>query len=384
MDPDTHDIAIIGAGPLGLATALALARRGHHPCLFDARQADAEDTDARILALSHGSRDLLELLDAWEPSQGTSIARIEVSQQGGWGRTRILATDYRLPALGYVMKARQLVARLRNRVLAEGIPIEYDARTTLHGGSANSATFSVSSSAGNIHIHQARLVVCCEGAIPDGALALNHDYDQHALLCVATPDQPHHNLAHERFTPQGPIALLPHGSNYAVVWTVATAQADALMQAPESAWLEQLNAAIGPQTHLTELTERARYPLGLRMRREATGPRCVWLGNAAQTLHPVAGQGFNLALRDAWELADTLTGAADPGEAELLSAYARRRAPDREATIRFTDLLVRGFSAPPSPLLTDLRGLGLMMLDCMPPLRHFLAKRMIFGTRAWP
>lgn len=383
MTKQIHAIAIIGAGPLGLAAALALARRGHQPRLYDARPAEAANTDSRILALSHGSRELLELLGAWPAAHATPIRRIQISQQGHFGQTHIDAAEQRLPALGYVLPARQLAAALLARVHAAGIPLEYDSTVTDTRADADCATLDIRNAAGAQRSAQARLIVRCEGKIPNAQATLSRDYDQHALLCRVTPTAPHGNLAFERFTADGPIALLPFGTDYAVVWTVPSARADALMAAPDADWLAALQTAIGPQIILGNTQDRARHALGLRMRREATGPRCVWLGNAAQTLHPVAGQGFNLALRDVWELADTLTGAADPGTPELLATYARSRKLDRSSAARFTDLLVRGFSND-QPLLAGLRGLGLLALETLPPLRQFVAKRMIYGARAWP
>ncbi|MBS1210568.1 MAG: ubiH [Proteobacteria bacterium] len=373
------DIAIIGAGPLGLATALALHRRGQRPVVLDARTPAAHATDARILALSHGSRELLELLNAWPTAQATPIRQIHVSQQGGLGSTRLAADEYGLPALGYVMAASALAAALLQRVQALGIPLHFETTVGTIEAGANMVRLNLPDSA---HL-EARLVACCEGSIPDEAAARRRDYAQHALLCRATLAVPHQHLACERFTAQGPIALLPCGADYAIVWTVPAERADALMAAPDAEWISALQTAIGPLAQICSISERARYPLGLRMRSRITAPRQVWLGNAAQTLHPVAGQGFNLALRDAWELADTLTGAPDPGAPELLARYARGRRPDREGAAAFTDLLVETFSSD-LPLLPDLRGLGLLALDALPPLRHFVARRMIYGARAWP
>ena len=131
------------------------------------------------------------------------------------------------------------------------------------------------------------------------------------------------------------------------------------------------------------MTPRTAFPLGLRYRDTTTEPRRVWLGNAAQTLHPVAGQGYNLALRDVCELARTLGGEVDPGAAGVLQRYTARRSVDRRATIGFTDTLVRLFSNDLAPL-RHARGAGLLALDLFPPLRRFVANRMIFGARAWP
>ena len=153
-------------------------------------------------------------------------------------------------------------------------------------------------------------------------------------------------------------------------------------------YLDCLQHAIGTRLTLKHIGERRCYPLELRYRRNPVEARCVWLGNAAQTLHPVAGQGFNLALRDVWSLAETLLDAsaqpdADIGSPATLDLYRRSRRIDRRGTIGFTDGLVRLFSND-NPALRHLRGAGLVGLDLLPPLRHFVARRMMFGARAWP
>jgi len=381
--PLPADIAIIGAGPLGLAAALALHRHGHQVEIFDARPHAASEQDNRTLALSHGSRELLELLGAWPAMQATPITHILVTQQGGGGRTRIDAAEHKLPALGYVLAARHLAALLRQRAEAAGIAIHNDIRLNTAKASTDAISLQFESSQGDTFERPARLLLRCEGFIPEQEATRQRDYDQHALICLATPAAPHGGLAHERFTARGPIALLPYGTQYAVVWTVPAATAEPLMSAPDADWLAAINAALAGLATLTAISERAHHPLGLRMRRDITAPRCAWLGNAAQTLHPVAGQGFNLALRDVWELADTLIAADDPGSPALLARYAARRRPDREGAAGFTDMLVRSFSTD-SSLMAHLRGAGLIALDAFPPLRHFVAKRMIYGARAWP
>jgi 2-octaprenyl-6-methoxyphenol hydroxylase len=151
----------------------------------------------------------------------------------------------------------------------------------------------------------------------------------------------------------------------------------------DAAFLALLQRRFGSRHHFTATGPRSAYPLGLRYRQHPVAQRQVWLGNAAQTLHPVAGQGFNLALRDIWELARTLRGADDPGAPDLLDAYARGRRLDRSGAIGFTDLLLDSFASD-FPLLKHARGAGLLAMDMLPALRDFVAKRMIYGARAWP
>jgi 2-octaprenyl-6-methoxyphenol hydroxylase len=378
-----HDLLIVGGGPVGLALALALADSGLELAVADARPRQAAAADPRILALAHGSRLTLERLGVWGQLAPTPITTIHVSQEGGLGRTRIEAADYGVPALGYVLSAGELARALDAAVAARGIalladspvadlaPGAEDVLATLEGAHAGPRT--------------ARLVACAEGAVgQEGADIVSRDYRQQALITLATPDRPHRNIAWERFTPAGPVALLPRGSRYAVVHTADPGTAQTLLALDAAGYLAELDRHFAGRVRFTAAEPRLAYPLGLRYRREPVGRRTVWLGNAAQTLHPVAGQGFNLALRDVWALAETLLRhPGDPGDPALLARYAHSRGLDRRSTIGFTDGLVRLFSND-RPLLAHARGAGLLALDLFPPLRHFVAKRMMFGARAWP
>jgi len=226
------------------------------------------------------------------------------------------------------------------------------------------------------------LTAYAEGAVEAGTGEMR-DYRQHAVLCSVSVAAPHQNVAWERFTSEGPVALLPLGDRYAVVLTCADETVADVKALDDAAFLAVLQERFGTRLRFTAAGPRTAYPLGLRYRRDPVGERQVWLGNAAQTLHPVAGQGFNLALRDIWELAQALGAASDPGAPEVLAAYARGRQVDRRGAIAFTDLLIDGFASGFAPL-RHARGAGLLALDLFPPLRAFVAKRMIFGARAWP
>lgn len=379
LPPET-DVLIVGAGPVGLALGLALHGRGLRVRLADARPAGAGERDARVLALAHGTRQTLERLGAWPESGTTPIETIHISQRGRLGRTRMRASEYGLAALGYVAPAAVLYRRLQAAAESAGIETLYNAEVTRVDTDATSATAVLQDG----RCLTTRLLACCEGAIQDAGEALRtRDYHQHALILRAQIATPHAGIAYERFTPEGPLALLPLGADYSVVWTMPAAQAAQRMALAEADFRAALQAAFGDRVRFTATHERARFPLGLRVRGNPVGTRRVWLGNAAQTLHPVAGQGFNLALRDVWALAEALTDASDPGDARRLAAYAQARALDRRSTIGFTDSLVRLFSNDDA-LLSHARGAGLLALDLCPPLRHFVAKRMLFGARAWP
>jgi 2-octaprenyl-6-methoxyphenol hydroxylase len=357
----TKSVAIIGGGPAGMAMALALHHRGVEAEIFDARSRGAARADKRILALSHGSRQILECLDVWAGIPHTPIATIHVSHRGGLGRTLINAEEERVPALGYVLAAGDLAASLDAALLDTGVRF-----------------------AEHMHVDQptnANLTVWAEGTI-DTETAVVRDYSQHAVICTAAPREPHRNRAWERFTPEGPVAALPWGKDYAVVMTCPADQAAAIAALGDDAFLAKLQERFGGRVRFTGVGERFVFPLGLRYRRSPVADRQVWIGNAAQTLHPVAGQGFNLALRDIFELARCLTDVTDPGAPDVLAGYSARRWLDRYATIGFTDGLARLFSND-NPLLRHARGAGLFALDLLPPLRSFVARRMMFGARGW-
>ena len=379
---ERHDIAIVGAGPVGMTLALALKDSGLDILLVDARARGAARHDPRVLALSHGSRLTLERLGVWAQLRATPIETIHISQQGRLGRSLLSAADYGLPAMGYVVAAGDLAAALDDALAAAGIPI-LD-HSSVAGLAAGADDVIVSLTGGNPLT--ARLVACAEGSIDgdDAPELVERDYAQHAVICVATPVEGHAHRAWERFTPQGPLAVLPCGHDCAIVHTADPAEADALMALDDDVYRARLQAHFGDRLHFAAVGPRARYPLKLRYRPNPVGQRTVWLGNAAQTLHPVAGQGYNLALRDVWALAQVLLRAdGDPGAADTLARYADARRLDRQGTIRFTDGLVRLFSNAIPPL-AHARGAGLFALDLLPPARHFVAKRMMFGARAWP
>ncbi|MCB1938315.1 MAG: FAD-dependent monooxygenase [Rhodocyclaceae bacterium] len=377
----TPDILIVGAGPVGMALALALKDSAHRVTLVDARERGAARRDPRVLALSHGTRLTLERLGVWSHLPATPIRHIHVSQQGGFGRTQVDEGDYGVDGLGHVVRAGDLASALDDAIAAAGIALIDGCEAHPDESLAGRVRLVRE---GATELLDCPLVACAEGGMraDDPAIRVR-DYHQHAVICMATPAAPHGHTAYERFTPGGPVALLPCGTDFAVVHTATPARAEALLALDDAAYLAALQTAFGHRLALVAASGRARFPLQLRMRRDPVGERLVWLGNAAQTLHPVAGQGFNLALRDVWALAGRLRDAADPGDAAVLAGYLRERRVDRAGTAGFTDTLVRVFSNDLPPLRAA-RGLGLLALDLAPPLRHFLAKRMMFGARAWP
>lgn len=372
------DILIVGAGPVGMTLHLALAAGGVRSLLLDRRPRDAQPGDPRALALSHGARQLLEQLAAWPARAATPIETIHISQKDGFGRTLIDRADYGLPALGYVVRYRDLAnalaARLSNDALIDAAEILDIDRSDEH------ITVSLRQ-AGQLRTIRTRLLVHAEGTPAEDPAVKVSDYDQHAVIAEITPQPGHGRRAWERFTPDGPLALLPLGEEYSLVFTLPPARADAVMGLDDDAFTAALQAQFGQRMRFARPGPRSRFPLALRLRQTLVDGREVWIGNTAQTLHPVSGQGFNLGIRDAWQLAETLL-ADGIGESSL-ARYAASRRLDRSGSAFFTDQIVRAFSNDFAPLKAA-RGLGLLALDIFPPARHFVAKRMIWGARAWP
>ena len=377
-----RQVAIVGGGPAGMALALALKLHGVNAEVFEARERAAVRRDVRVLALSDGARQILDWLGVWSGLSATPIKTIHISQHGGFGRSCLRAAELDVTALGWVLPASDLIAALDAALTDAGIV--YRENTKIGNGDVakqvprreGSPLVGLGDTAGFA------LTAFAEGAVEAGAGKM-HDYGQHAVLCNASVAAPHDNVAFERFTSDGPVALLPLGDRYAVVLTCADAAVAGITSLDDEAFLALLQQRFGARRRFTAAGPRTAYPLGLRYRPDPVGERRVWLGNAAQTLHPVAGQGFNLALRDIWELAQALAGVTDPGAPEVLAAYARGRRADRRGAIGFTDLLIDSFASDFAPL-RHARGAGLLALDLLPPLRAFVAKRMIYGARAWP
>ncbi len=347
------DVLVRGAGPVGCTLALALLRSRLRVAVL---RREAPAPAFRPIALSHASRLILERVGAWQGLPATPIRSIEVSQQEAFGRTRMEAADAGVPALGYVVDYAVLWGALRERLNAAGVEEVSEERP-------------------------AGCTVHAEGMAPD---ADEKRYRQDAVVCLVTTAPPAGGTAFERFTAEGPLALLPFAGRYAVVWSATPERARSLADLPEASFLEALSAATGSRAgRPVALSSRAVYPLALRVRRTRTGPREVYIGNAAQTLHPVAGQGLNLGLRDAWELARVFRDAQDPGDPAALARYESRRKLDAFSTIRVTDLLAGGFTGS-SRLARSARGLALALLDVAPGPRRFFARRMIYGPSALP
>ena len=387
------DLLIVGGGPVGAALALALRDSGLTCRVLDARARGGLGAGDRTLALSHNARLIFERLGVWGQLAGvTPIRTIDISQKGGFGITQLTAADSGVPALGYVVRYGELQAVLDAALAAAGIPVDFDRKADAVATEPDPAdradcvrVTARSVSADAAEEHATRLVVVADGsgeALP-GIHRRRIDYHQHAVTGLVNSSAPQPGVAFERFTSDGPVALLPFESGYALVWTVAPERATELLAMAGADFLAALQEHFGDRVGaFTAIAQRSAFPLSLQFAPEVTGWRSVVLGNAAQALHPIAGQGFNLGLRDVWSLAQALLDAApeDIGSAGQLAAYARTRRVDRWAGVGLTHGLVHAFAGE-QPLLAAARGLGLTILDSIPPLKRAFARAMLSGLR---
>ena len=383
-----HDVVIVGAGPVGATLALALAAGDLDVVVLDARGVGEIARSDRSLALSHGARLILERLGIWDalmavPDAATPITRIDISQAGGFGQMQLGADEQGIPALGYVVSYRALQAALDAALMGTRVALRHGVTAKSVGGTPAYAAVTVEGAEGEPLLARLAAVADGSGAAVAGMPRERHDYGQVALIAKLWRAAPHGGLAYERFTPDGPIALLPEGDHYGLVWTVTPDRAQALLALDADAFLSQLARHFGNRTGgFLKVAERRAFPLVLEFTRKPAGTRCVALGNAAQTLHPVAGQGFNVGLRDAWELAEITLDAPREmvGDRAMLDRYLRGRRTDRMMGIAFTHGLTRVFGND-LPSLRWPRGLALTLLDAVPMAKRAFTHAMLFGLR---
>jgi 2-octaprenyl-6-methoxyphenol hydroxylase len=378
---ERYDVVVSGGGPVGAAFALGLQDCGLNVAVLEARETASPVNELKPLALSYGSRLILERLGVWPAlTPATSIDRIHISQRGRFGRTELTAAGARLPALGYVVDYAGLVSALDAALARSAVTVVQGVRVTTLAHDTTSARVEFDTQQGTRK--------CCASlvAIADGSAAAadvgieTREYGQSALTARLDAARPQQHDAYERFTPDGPIALLPFDRGYALVWTMPSEAAARWTTATPEAFLAHLYASFGERLgRFHAVSARSQHRLALRVARRTTWGRAVLIGNAAQALHPVAGQGFNLGLRDAWELAAAIKRYG-PSGSEVLERYRAHRRIDRAGGIAFTDTLVRLFSNDLAPLAIA-RGAGLVLLDCIPPAKDWMVRRMVFGAR---
>lgn len=381
--PPEFDVVICGAGPVGLSVAALLHKRGMPAAriaLIDAKPAEHAAQDPRTIALSHGSQQILQDIGAWPlmATAVTAIHEIHVSRRQHFGRTLIRRKDYDLPALGYVVRYGALATALSSALASTGITLLRPAQVTSIEESGLQATVQLADG----RRLEAGIVVQAEGGVfsEQTAKTLQRDYHQVAIVAHVTASAAIAQRAFERFTAEGPLALLPQDDGYALVWCTRPETARDLLALDEADFLQALGAAFGARIgHFQSCSARNSYPLGLNAAPGASA-RTVAIGNAAQTLHPVAGQGLNLGLRDAVVLAAALTrNASGPAALEQFASQRRR---DRNATIKLTDLMARVFSSAPDGAPSQaLLGCSLGLIDVVAPAKRALAQQMMFGWR---
>lgn len=376
MTDTTFEVAVCGAGPAGMALAALLVKRGmpaRRIALIDAKTLEQAGKDPRSIALSWGSRQILEEIGAW-PLAATAIHQIHVSRRGQFGRSLIDRDEHKLPALGYVLRYGDLVTALGALCLRAGVATLRPARVEAIDEGADSVALTIAGAPSAT----AAIVVQAEGGLfsDQESKARHRDYQQTAIIAQVRSSHPVAHRAYERFTEQGPLALLPQGEDYSLVWCARPETAARLQALDDAAFLAELGAAFGERVGgFTHASPRLAFPLGLNADPRSSA-RTVAIGNAAQTLHPVAGQGLNLGLRDVAVLARLLAQGANP---TMLAQFTELRRQDRDTTVRLTDTMARIFAndSPAQALL----GLSLAAIDMVGPARGVLAELMMYGRR---
>ena len=390
-----YDIAIVGGGLVGASLACALAGTDLRVVVIEAvpRKTQSQPGyDDRVLAIAPGSRRILDTIGIWREIDAETVVPIKtihISDRGKFGFTRLQHSKHGVEAMGYAVPARELgVAVGRQLQQLDGVtmmcPAEVTGLTREKDGSEKFVEIKLSenSDPGKVCVS---LVVFADGADSAMCRSLNFEtvgykYNQSVILTTVTPDRSHNNTAYERFTDSGPLALLPSSNNrYTVVWTALDEQLPELLQCNDDEFLQRLQYRFGDRVgEMGKLGGRKTYPLSFVKVKHPVKNRVVVVGNAAHTIHPVAGQGFNLGLRDVATLAEVLFDAhaqeLDIGDIDVLDRYWRLRRRDIDRVGRFTDGLISLFSND-SLFLSLARDAALLSVDLIPPAQRFLVKR---------
>ncbi len=381
-----YDVVIVGGGMVGASFALALRSANLRTLLVEGVSPDSAaqpSFDERTTALGNGSRQVFESLGVWQEMSRESapIRSIHVSDAGRFGVARLEAAEQGVEAFGYVVPNRVIGRVLWQALRAlPGITLAVPAQVRDAKPGDEGIELTV------VHDGREQKIRCAVAVAADGAGsvlrasagidATVEDYDQVAIVVNAATDRPHTGAAFERFTSSGPLAVLPTtGGGYTVVWAVRPDRARQLLELGDEAFAAELLAAFGWRAgRWTRVGRRNTYPLALSRATETVSGRVVLIGNAAQALHPVAGQGFNLGLRDAATLAEMLGGARSSTDfSELLVRFAAWRAEDRRGVTRFTDGLVKLFGSE-LPGVGLVRNFGLLLFDLSPAAKRALSR----------
>ena len=391
---DHYDITIVGGGMVGASLACALGNQDLRIAILEAHNAKLDTPasyDDRAIALSYGTSQIFRTLGFWEELEASStpIKHIHVSDKGHIGITRINHQEENVDALGYVITARELGHALYKMLVdfknidlispAQLEDLEFcddlaTAKYSLNASNKNNAQQSLNT----------RLIVAADGGNSSVRKLMNidavqHDYQQTAVTANVTVAKAHNNIAYERFTSQGPLAVLPmQDDRCSLVWTWPTDKAQQVMELTDDQFLQKLQSAFGNRLgEFTQVGKRGSYPLKLIKATTQVKKRLALIGNAAHTLHPIAGQGFNLGMRDVAALAQVIVDEhnanRDIGLLRALQPYQQWRQQDHNRIIGFTDNLVKIFSNRFAPLALA-RNIGLLATDVTPPMKHLLAK----------
>lgn len=384
----SEPIIIVGGGPVGATLALLLAKQNIAVTVLEARKQGAAYSESRALALSYGSRRILEKLGVWSKlaPHATAINSIHVSQKGSFGRSHLHAKDYQQEALGYVLSYGALSEALDTALgsqSAVNFIFEASAEAIGHTITQASVTFRHHD---KLQTLQSHLVVLADGGRSldeiAGLTKETKEYGHDALICKVRAELPHNNVAYERFTANGPIALLPNGEcDFSLVWTGEKEYITPLLSLSDADFLEQFHQQFGDRVgKFLSVEKRMAFPLKLSQLKTTDTPHLVVIGNAAQTMHPVAGQGFNVGLRDAESLSQRIvaSSAEKIGSSEMLESYRASRKTDTRGGLLFTDFLVNVFS---NNLIgvSGIRSIGLGLFDVVKPVKQHLVRKMSFG-----
>jgi 2-octaprenyl-6-methoxyphenol hydroxylase len=395
----TNALVIAGGGPVGMCLALRLALAGVSVIVLEAKPQGAYYQDDRALALSQASKLMLEALNVWPHVAAiTPITSIHVSQKGSLGRSLLRAADHEMEALGYILSYGSLMqaidqvieAHRQHSASAFDLQIHYAAQVT-NIQPDNPAAHIQYQQENQSHQLSTPLAVIADGGrslaeIP-GIQRISKEYGHHALVTKVQAELAHQGVAYERFTREGPVALLPNGEHdFSLVWTGQSDYVQQLMTLSDHDFLSQLHTHFGDRVgQFLQVQKRICFPLKLSYLDQVTAAHLAVIGNAAQTMHPVAGQGFNVGLRDAWQLAEAVIATAQRqpaqiGSSDFLQAYQQGRQRDTQGGLKFTDFLVRGFSNDIIGL-GAMRSLGLALFDVLSPVKSQLIEKMSFGSQ---
>lgn len=387
---DEYDLVIIGGGLVGGTLACALRGTGLRVCVVEAvppRAANQPSYDERVIALAWGSRLILDGIGLWKSmaAEAEPIQRIHISDRGHFGFGRLDSRDHGVDALGYVVPARAMGVVIHDVLdAADGVDLLCPARVIGLRRRDEDVDLEVAV-AGESRLIRTSLVVAADGGDSDirrrlGLSVRERDYQHDAVITTVTPDRPQHHVAFERFTETGPLAMLPMtDGRYSVVWTARREQTAEILALSDAAFVARLQRRFGYRLGgLGHAAPRRAYPLRLLLTHETVHRRLVLIGNAAHTLHPVAGQGFNLGLRDVAALAEVVAGTAvqagNIGSEQTLDAYKRWRGSDQQQAAAITDGLAHLFVNPWLPIRLA-RDAGLVGLDLIPGLGRLFARQ---------